>query len=436
MIDNLNFLTSVDIFTSLDQTELQELQGRMLPRTVEVDHPVIRQGDVGNSLFILKKGRLDVFLVEDNKNVLVGTLGPGDFFGEMSLLTGHARSATVIPVETSIVLEISKQALSFFMHRHDGLAEQMGETLSNRQMSNLKAMMEFEHSIQVIANEDLAADLSHRIRRFFELPASIWGRAVDGLSDLGFLSGKQNDEEEENKQIAFTTALIVLVAKMATVANSFEGKELVRLRDIFDIPSSEMTNVRRIYDRAQGNPKGYETYVKQISDLFDDDTAVREELIGVLLKIGGGKTETATFIEDVVEATHNGIVAWEKNTGIQPILLKGKDDYIKTKELWNIIEEFFQSKNIDFQKITTVEGNIITKLIDLIYFFDYSSLYSAVLSEVDPSPVDSINFVKNKIISELKFVYSENNTLSIIFQNNDLIRKCVDVLPRSGRKKN
>jgi|GEM_PF-2694346 len=299
MIDNLNFLTSVDIFTSLDQTELQELQGRMLPRTVEVDHPVIRQGDVGNSLFILKKGRLDVFLVEDNKNVLVGTLGPGDFFGEMSLLTGHARSATVIPVETSIVLEISKQALSFFMHRHDGLAEQMGETLSNRQMSNLKAMMEFEHSIQVIANEDLAADLSHRIRRFFELPASIWGRAVDGLSDLGFLSGKQNDEEEENKQIAFTTALIVLVAKMATVANSFEGKELVRLRDIFDIPSSEMTNVRRIYDRAQGNPKGYETYVKQISDLFDDDTAVREELIGVLLKIGGGKTETATFIEDV-----------------------------------------------------------------------------------------------------------------------------------------
>ena len=105
--------------------------------------------------------------------------------------------------------------------------------------------------------------------------------------------------------------------------------------------------------------------------------------------------------EDIVEACHNGIVAWEKPSNANPIIIQGKDDFVKTKELWNIIEEFFESKNIDFQKITTVEGNIITKLIDLIYFFDYTSLYSAVLSKVDPSPVDSINFVKSKINSNL-----------------------------------
>ena len=101
--------------------------------------------------------------------------------------------------------------------------------------------------------------------------------------------------------------------------------------------------------------------------------------------------------EDVIEACHNGIVAWETTSNVQPILLRGTDDYIKTKERFSIIEQYFTENNIDFKIIDSVDGNILTKIISLIYLFDYSSIYRAVISEIDPSPVKSIDYIKNKI---------------------------------------
>ena len=73
--------------------------------------------------------------------------------------------------------------------------------------------------------------------------------------------------------------------------------------------------------------------------------------------------KTHVIIEDVVEASHNGIVAWEKLSIVQPILLRGYDDYIKTKDRFEIIKEFFDKNNIKYKEITSVPGNILTKLI-------------------------------------------------------------------------
>ena len=51
-----------------------------------------------------------------------------------------------------------------------------------------------------------------------------------------------------------------------------------------------------------------------------------------------------TSIEDVIEASHNSISTWENNNNFKPILLQGADDYVKTKERWKIIKEYFNSK--------------------------------------------------------------------------------------------
>ena len=50
-------------------------------------------------------------------------------------------------------------------------------------------------------------------------------------------------------------------------------------------------------------------------------------------------------VEDIIEACHNGIVSWEKNSDVKPILIRGTDDYQKTKERWEIIKEFFKKDN-------------------------------------------------------------------------------------------
>ena len=101
--------------------------------------------------------------------------------------------------------------------------------------------------------------------------------------------------------------------------------------------------------------------------------------------------------ENVIEACHNGIVAWEKNSNVQPILLQGKDDHLKTKERWVILKEYFNKKGIAYKEINSIDGNILSKIICLIYLCDYTSIYLSVVRDIDPSPVESIAFIKKRI---------------------------------------
>jgi len=101
--------------------------------------------------------------------------------------------------------------------------------------------------------------------------------------------------------------------------------------------------------------------------------------------------------EDVIEACHNGIVAWENKTSVQPILIQGHDDYIKTKERWKIFKEFLQSRQIDFKEVNSDEGNILSKIMYLIYLLDYSTIYHAIESKIDPTPVKPIEFIKKRL---------------------------------------
>ena len=101
--------------------------------------------------------------------------------------------------------------------------------------------------------------------------------------------------------------------------------------------------------------------------------------------------------ENVIESCHNGVVSWEKPSEIKPILLQGQEDDIKTKERWKILKEFFETKKIDYWEVLSVQGNILSKLITLIYQLDYTSIYLAVLNNTDPTPIGPIDFIKNRL---------------------------------------
>lgn len=103
------------------------------------------------------------------------------------------------------------------------------------------------------------------------------------------------------------------------------------------------------------------------------------------------------MIEDVIESCHNGIVSWERPSAVKPILLQGRNDYVKTKERWKILEEYFEKNNIAYREVMSVNGSILSKLMCLIYLLDYTSIYYAVLNNTDPSPVNSIDFVKARL---------------------------------------
>jgi glucose/mannose-6-phosphate isomerase len=101
--------------------------------------------------------------------------------------------------------------------------------------------------------------------------------------------------------------------------------------------------------------------------------------------------------EDILETSHNGIVCWEKPSVIKPILIQGEDDFEKTKERWTIVKKYFNENKIKFYEIHSEKGNIISKLICLIYVLDYATIYKSVLLNIDPTPVKSIEYIKNEI---------------------------------------
>ena len=78
-------------------------------------------------------------------------------------------------------------------------------------------------------------------------------------------------------------------------------------------------------------------------------------------------------------------------------LSRPKDDHMKTKERWNIIREYFEMKNIDYKEVSTIHGGILSKVICMIYILDYTSIYYAVRLGIDPSPINSIDFIKDRL---------------------------------------
>ena len=108
-------------------------------------------------------------------------------------------------------------------------------------------------------------------------------------------------------------------------------------------------------------------------------------------------TKTHALTEDVIESCHNGIVGWSMKSESNPIFIQGYNDHIKTIERWSILKQFFEDKKIQFKIVKSNEGGILSKIVNLIYLLDYTTIYSSVLRNIDPTPVEPIDYIKNKL---------------------------------------
>ncbi|QTN33480.1 mechanosensitive ion channel [Akkermansiaceae bacterium] len=123
------------MFNSLAQEEAEKLisSGRFLvfgPREA-----LVTRGEPGESMFLILEGSVEVIAkASDGPRVVLATLSSGDCFGEMSLVTGEPRNATVRAAGDVLVLEISKAQLSPLMAERPELAESMGRILEKRRL--------------------------------------------------------------------------------------------------------------------------------------------------------------------------------------------------------------------------------------------------------------------------------------------------------------
>jgi len=95
-------LGETPLFAGVDAAGLEMIAGRVSELEVPADRPIVRQGDIGTGFYIVVSGSVEV--VRDG--VPLARLGPGEFFGELSVLDGHPRTAQVVSLEPTTCLAL------------------------------------------------------------------------------------------------------------------------------------------------------------------------------------------------------------------------------------------------------------------------------------------------------------------------------------------
>lgn len=106
------------------------------------------------------------------------------------------------------------------------------------------------------------------------------GHALDRISQSVAADG-----QDATQKIAFTIAVIALSAKMARVDGAVTEDEVAAFRRVFRVPPHEEANVRRVFDLARRDSRGFEAYAKQVAAMFRDRRPVLEELLDCLFYI-------------------------------------------------------------------------------------------------------------------------------------------------------
>jgi len=133
--DVVGNLSNVPLFSSCSNRELQTIARAVKP----IDHPegtvIAREGEPGIGLFVIRSGTADVTIGGKKK----ASLGPGEFFGEIALLDGGPRTATVTATSDMELLGLTEWVFRGLMHEHPSIAIKTLEAMAGRLRNATKA---------------------------------------------------------------------------------------------------------------------------------------------------------------------------------------------------------------------------------------------------------------------------------------------------------
>jgi CRP-like cAMP-binding protein len=154
-------LQEVELLKPLARTEIEALAAATRLHYYSKGETILRQGDIGDSMFVIHDGSVSVRVPGDTPNVRreVAQLGPGNVFGEMALLTGEARVADVVAITDVTALEIAKDALQPILADNPDLATAITATIMRRRAETREGEPSEEEQVSVLA----------RIRSYFGL---------------------------------------------------------------------------------------------------------------------------------------------------------------------------------------------------------------------------------------------------------------------------
>lgn len=158
----------MDIFSPFSDKARSQIAERMHPHRFPAGTTIVKQGDTGGSLYVIIEGVVGIWIAfEEGKPIEVARMGAGSFFGEMELLTGEPRTASVITIQETQVFEITKEIIAPVIRERPDVVQRISKIMKGRQLSNeyirtsLVALKQEEHQS--------SGQILKKIRRFFEL---------------------------------------------------------------------------------------------------------------------------------------------------------------------------------------------------------------------------------------------------------------------------
>ncbi len=132
--ESINLLKRVPLFSSIDPKDLELVAGQMEEASFSTGMEIIHEGDPGDAFYILKKGRVKVFAtLEDTlEEIPLSFLEQGDHFGEMALITGEPRSASIQAVSDVVVWKLSKSSFDALILKNPRVTLTLTHLLTQR----------------------------------------------------------------------------------------------------------------------------------------------------------------------------------------------------------------------------------------------------------------------------------------------------------------
>jgi small-conductance mechanosensitive channel/CRP-like cAMP-binding protein len=160
-------LASVDFLRGLEVDQRRRLADGSRIHRYGAGEAIVEQGDTTAEMFIVQSGKVSVVRQTNGKSAEIATLGTGEFFGEMALMTGEQRTATVRAVVPSVLIGVAQDAVKALLDDAPELATTMSRAIAERQaaMHAVRAADVGEAS----SVEERSTQLLGRIRRFFAI---------------------------------------------------------------------------------------------------------------------------------------------------------------------------------------------------------------------------------------------------------------------------
>lgn len=156
----------VSLFASLPSEGLKELAAKARRKLYTSEEVIVRQGDCTTEMYVLESGHVRIEVRDASGTVqLVGRLGRGDFFGELSLMTGEVRTADVVAEQEAMVLVLDRETVQPLLEKHPELAEYMGRILADRRVRLDSLRVEGAAPADPVEGQEL--EILGRLRRFF-----------------------------------------------------------------------------------------------------------------------------------------------------------------------------------------------------------------------------------------------------------------------------